>query len=449
MLKSIFYRSCALVSEVEDTLRHLYRWHRTWSTPPRDRLPDMYALEDRVLFSVAPIVKAAALQAGAGGSQTASASLLTPQTTPMPIADQSSLAVHRGHAGQDAQKMLKTSSIQYNSTIASSWNNLRARHNSHHSHHAHPAGTDRHADFAIIDDSLQNLDQLIRSLNPNTEVCLFDHQKESPTEVLSRVYNWAKTKHVKLDSVSILSHGVSGSFVLGNQWLSSSNMGEFTEAWKRLGAVMSRGGSIDIFGCNVAQGPDGQKLINDIGRLSGAAVYASVDDTGRGGNWALEAASTTAVASAWHNPLNTGALQQWNGLLTSILVTNANDSGAGSLRDAIVAANANPGMDYITFAIPGAGVHTITLQSALDVITSPVSIDGYTQHYAQEHASPNTLAVGDNAVLQIELTCCAFARHRRVDVRSGFRRQYDSRAGDLRLQRIGNQHWEYIGTVEQ
>ncbi len=311
MLKSIFYRSCALVSEVEDTLRHLYRWHRTWSTPPRDRLPDMYALEDRVLFSVAPIVKAAALQAGAGGSQTASASLLTPQTTPMPIADQSSLAVHRGHAGQDAQKMLKTSSIQYNSTIASSWNNLRARHNSHHSHHAHPAGTDRHADFAIIDDSLQNLDQLIRSLNPNTEVCLFDHQKESPTEVLSRVYNWAKTKHVKLDSVSILSHGVSGSFVLGNQWLSSSNMGEFTEAWKRLGAVMSRGGSIDIFGCNVAQGPDGQKLINDIGRLSGAAVYASVDDTGRGGNWALEAASTTAVASAWHNPLNTHILQQW------------------------------------------------------------------------------------------------------------------------------------------
>ena len=68
MFKNIFYRSCALVSEVEDTLRHLYRWHRSWSTPPRDRVLDMYALEDRVLFSISPILKAAALQAGAGGT---------------------------------------------------------------------------------------------------------------------------------------------------------------------------------------------------------------------------------------------------------------------------------------------------------------------------------------------------------------------------------------------
>ena len=41
-------------------------------------------------------------------------------------------------------------------------------------------------------------------------------------------------------------------------------------------------------------------------------------------------------------------------------VTNTSDSGAGSLRQAILDANANPGLDTIAFDIPGAGVHTIT-----------------------------------------------------------------------------------------
>jgi hypothetical protein len=78
---------------------------------------------------------------------------------------------------------------------------------------------------------------------------------------------------------------------------------------------------------------------------------------------------------------------------------NANPT-AGSLRKAIIDANANPGMDTIDFNIPGAGVHTISLVSLLPTITDPVVIDGYTQ----PGASANTLANGDNAVLLIQLT---------------------------------------------
>ena len=82
------------------------------------------------------------------------------------------------------------------------------------------------------------------------------------------------------------------------------------------------------------------------------------------------------------------------------VVTNTNDSGLGSFRQAILTANANPGPDTIDFAIPGSGVHTISPASALPGITDPVVIDGYTQ----AGASPNTLAVGDNAVLLIDLS---------------------------------------------
>ena len=86
-------------------------------------------------------------------------------------------------------------------------------------------------------------------------------------------------------------------------------------------------------------------------------------------------------------------------LAATYTVTNTNDSGAGSLRQAITDANASAGLDTIAFNIPGSGVHTITPGSVLPTITDPVVIDGY----SQPGSSPNTLAVGDDAVLQIEL----------------------------------------------
>jgi hypothetical protein len=84
----------------------------------------------------------------------------------------------------------------------------------------------------------------------------------------------------------------------------------------------------------------------------------------------------------------------------SFTVTTTDDSGVGSLRWAIIDANASVGvMDTIAFNISGTGPHTIQPLSALPVITDPVIIDGYTQ----PGSSPNTLAKGDDAVLLIEL----------------------------------------------
>ncbi|HEV8609880.1 MAG TPA: right-handed parallel beta-helix repeat-containing protein [Thermoanaerobaculia bacterium] len=65
-------------------------------------------------------------------------------------------------------------------------------------------------------------------------------------------------------------------------------------------------------------------------------------------------------------------------------------------------ANANPGADTIAFNIPGPGVHTIAPITPLPPLTdvAGVTIDGYTQ----PGAHPNTLAVGNDATLRIELS---------------------------------------------
>ncbi|HEV3203745.1 MAG TPA: right-handed parallel beta-helix repeat-containing protein, partial [Gemmataceae bacterium] len=66
-------------------------------------------------------------------------------------------------------------------------------------------------------------------------------------------------------------------------------------------------------------------------------------------------------------------------LMAIFVVTNTDDSGAGSLRQAILDANANPGTDTIAFNIGGGGVQTIQPISALPTISDPVVIDGTTQ----------------------------------------------------------------------
>lgn len=98
--------------------------------------------------------------------------------------------------------------------------------------------------------------------------------------------------------------------------------------------------------------------------------------------------------------------------VTSTADTAAND-GVCTLREAIIAANTNTasgaaagecvagaaGLDTIAFNIAGAGVKTIAPALPLPATTEAVFIDGYTQ----PGTSMNTLAVGNNAVLLIEL----------------------------------------------
>jgi hypothetical protein len=85
----------------------------------------------------------------------------------------------------------------------------------------------------------------------------------------------------------------------------------------------------------------------------------------------------------------------------TLTVGNTNDSGPGSLRQAILDANAASGADTIVFAIAGGGVHTIAPASALPPITEAVTIDGYTQSGASPNSNPPDQ--GSNAAILIEI----------------------------------------------
>jgi len=81
-------------------------------------------------------------------------------------------------------------------------------------------------------------------------------------------------------------------------------------------------------------------------------------------------------------------------------VTSNADSGVGSLRQAILDANAAAGVDTIDFAIPvgqcsPAGVCTITLVTSLPTVAEGINLDGTTQ--PRYGSAPNNVCAGSNA----------------------------------------------------
>ncbi len=80
---------------------------------------------------------------------------------------------------------------------------------------------------------------------------------------------------------------------------------------------------------------------------------------------------------------------------------NANQGADASisLREAMIAANNTAGTDTVNFSITGTGIKTINLASALPAITDTMILNGY----SQTGSSANTLATGNNAVINVVL----------------------------------------------
>jgi parallel beta-helix repeat protein len=83
----------------------------------------------------------------------------------------------------------------------------------------------------------------------------------------------------------------------------------------------------------------------------------------------------------------------------TFIVTNTNDAGTGSFRQALFNANGNSGVNLIQFNLPGSGVRTLAPLTPLPLITSSLTIDGY----SQPGSGPNTLTNGNNGVLLVRL----------------------------------------------
>ncbi|MFM1990991.1 MAG: hypothetical protein RJA99_3948, partial [Pseudomonadota bacterium] len=178
-----------------------------------------------------------------------------------------------------------------------------------------------------------------------------------------------------LAEVHLFAHGADGLLALGADRVTADTLDASRERWQRLGTHLAAGADLMLYGCDLAADARGDALVAELAALTGADVAASTDPTGaaaRGGDWVLErstgAVDGTVAVSA--------ALQAaWPGLLATFTVDSTDDTGTGSLRQAILDANASGDADdEIVFAFAGDEGRTIVLASPLPEITGPVRI---------------------------------------------------------------------------
>lgn len=227
------------------------------------------------------------------------------------------------------------------------------------------------SDIVFIDKNIEDYGTILKGVADDTAFFTLDPNLDGIKQISNILANKAD-----LTSIHIISHGSEGQISLGNAVISTETMSEYHQELEIIGQSLSEAGDILLYGCSVSGGPKGKIFIENLSQYTSADIAASTDMTGHaeaGGNWTLEHHAGIIESTP---VISLEARSAWAGTLDTYTVTNTNDAGAGSLRQAIIDANAINGMDTITFDIAGGGPHTITPLSELPYITDPVTIDG-------------------------------------------------------------------------
>lgn len=184
--------------------------------------------------------------------------------------------------------------------------------------------------LVFIDPGVEDYESIVAGVLPGQQAIVLDRNQNGIEQITSEIENYASTNGA-IDSVHIISHGSSGSLELGNTSLGSDNIEQYKSQLEKWQTSLAPEADIMLYGCDVASG-SGAEFVDRIGQLTGADVAASTNLTGIGGDWNLE-----FTKGAIESPLALApdAMANYQGNLDTILVTNANDSGTGSLRAAI------------------------------------------------------------------------------------------------------------------
>ncbi len=250
--------------------------------------------------------------------------------------------------------------------------------------------------FVFIDSTIKNYQTLLDGTNGGSSVTVIN-----PDQYGIRQVSATLATVTGANSLHIVSEGDVGNFWLGKDFVSTENIAKYAndlQAWK---TSLSPAANILLYACNLASGENGVALVQAVKNYTGREVAASTDLTGSsklGGNWNLEYQT---------GKLNTGvvfsseAQNRYNGRLVTFTATNINDLGAGSLRQAILDANALAGADDIRFdpnVFNGAQA-AITLAStlAIDVTTGDLNISGAL-------GASNVTVSGNNTVRVFDIT---------------------------------------------
>ncbi|WP_192485284.1 DUF4347 domain-containing protein, partial [Cysteiniphilum marinum] len=130
-------------------------------------------------------------------------------------------------------------------------------------------------EVVIIDSRVKDPHILIDSISRDAAIeVVLSHQDgvDRIAEILQK-YNG-------LDALHIVSHGDQAKLYLGDTTLTSNNLINYQTQFSQWGQSLTQSGDILFYGCNVAEGFEGQEFVEQLKSLTDADVAASTDLTG-------------------------------------------------------------------------------------------------------------------------------------------------------------------------
>ncbi|MBI3446409.1 MAG: DUF4347 domain-containing protein, partial [Magnetospirillum sp.] len=149
-------------------------------------------------------------------------------------------------------------------------------------------------EVVFVDTSIADYQHLVAAVKTGIEVELIDGNQDGLVQMAA----WAGS-HSGYDSISLLSHGSEGTVRAGSFVIDDYNISvpEIRARLAQVGAALKPGGDLLLYGCNVAEGADGQQFVNDLAAVTGRTVAASSHVVGSDGTWTLDDTTGTVTAT--------------------------------------------------------------------------------------------------------------------------------------------------------
>ncbi len=224
--------------------------------------------------------------------------------------------------------------------------------------------------IVFIDSNVSDYQLLVNGVNQGIETRVIDAHENGIEQITIQLQDFF-AKHGLIDEIHILSHGNPGCIYLGSTILNVETLAQNSHQFQEWQKFLNKQANLLLYGCKIAA-DFGGNFVQNLAQLTHTHIAAATELIGNidiYSNWNLDFSTGKITAIA---PFSATTMANYQGVLATIAVTNTNDSGTGSLRQAI--ANAAAG-DTIAFASNLAN-QTITLTTGQLTINKNLTIDG-------------------------------------------------------------------------
>jgi VCBS repeat-containing protein len=142
--------------------------------------------------------------------------------------------------------------------------------------------------FVFIDVRVPDLDTLIHGATDSREVHVLAADRDSLRQVADILAARAASR---LSSIAIVAHGAPGVLTFGGTKLGAADLAGHAAILAAIGATLAPEGRIDLYACDLAAGPEGQRFISEFARRTGAHIAGASHPIGSAdgnGCWTLD-----------------------------------------------------------------------------------------------------------------------------------------------------------------